>query len=81
MSVDPWTVVARRERLLHDLAHDLKLKADQGAGVFTPIAADVSKEEDVQRIASTIRDLHSRVDILVNAAGTDEISLLRNLSH
>ncbi|HXP30312.1 MAG TPA: SDR family oxidoreductase [Stellaceae bacterium] len=58
-------VTAARER--DEIAH---VAAEAGApGRFLPILADVTKEEDCQRVVAAALDRFGRLDVLVNNAG------------
>ncbi len=57
-------LVARREARLNDLARELG-----GSERAVPIAADLTKPEDRDRLAATLDDLGARVDVLINNAG------------
>lgn len=57
-------LVARRDDLLRELAQELNASL---AGSAKWIAADLTDEQDLQRVISALRDEH--VDILINNAG------------
>jgi gluconate 5-dehydrogenase len=60
-------LAARRVDACEKLAHEL----ESGHGVRAiPVAADVSKEEDVERVVETAMGELGRLDILVNSAAT-----------
>src|SRR5664280_2807792 len=60
-------VVATAARELSEIEH---VAAEAGAlGRVLPIFADVTKEEDCQRVVATALDRFGRLDVLVNNAG------------
>lgn len=52
---------------LDKMVRELKLEQDQ----YVTVAADVSKEEDVQRFVVETHNAFGRIDILLNNAGTE----------
>ncbi|XP_054266758.1 farnesol dehydrogenase-like [Macrosteles quadrilineatus] len=57
--------VARREERLKDIKERLKEKP----GTFHPIKCDITKEEDVKRTFTWVKESLGGVDVLVNNAG------------
>jgi NAD(P)-dependent dehydrogenase (short-subunit alcohol dehydrogenase family) len=60
-------IVARRPDVLEDAAAEIKAATN---GDVTPISADVSQLDQIERMFEKVIDAHGRVDILVNNAGT-----------
>jgi NAD(P)-dependent dehydrogenase (short-subunit alcohol dehydrogenase family) len=60
-------ICARREDVLEGAARRL---AEETGGEVVPVAADVSRVEDVERLMQTALDRFGRLDALVNNAGT-----------
>src|SRR4051812_4616014 len=58
-------LAARNEQALHDLADEIRAAGGQAV----PVVADVGREEDVARIASTALEEFGRFDTWVNNAG------------
>lgn len=68
---------ARREERLEEL---VKISKDF-AGTIIPLAGDVAKEEDLQKIIDVTMDNFGRIDILVNNAGIlDDFTPIANLT-
>ena len=59
------TVAARRPEKLSAAARDLRA----GGHDVAEVAADLTSEEDVRRVAQAHRERHRRLDVLVNSAG------------
>ena len=60
-------IVARRPDVLEGAAAEIKAATN---GEVTPISADVSQVDQIERMFEKVIDAHGRVDILVNNAGT-----------
>ena len=70
-------ICARRSDVLESTAADIR--AETGGEVM-PISADVTKQEDVDRMFDTIAAEYGRLDILVNNAGTSAANLFENVT-
>lgn len=63
-------IVARNEERLAEAAREMALSAHSGdAPVVLPIAADVQRAEEVQRVVATALARFGHLDILINNAG------------
>ncbi|HEX8104303.1 MAG TPA: SDR family oxidoreductase [Solirubrobacteraceae bacterium] len=60
------TVAARRAEKLADAVIQLQ---QEGIDDIVEVAADMSSEEDIQRVVQAHRDRYGRLDVLVNNAG------------
>lgn len=70
-------ICARRADVLESAAADIR--AETGGEVM-PISADVTNQEDVDRMFDAIADEYGRLDILVNNAGTSAANLFENVT-
>ncbi len=70
-------IAARTEKHLEEAAADLRAK--YGVKVL-PVAADLSRPEEVERFVSTALAQFDRIDILVNVAGNAPAGRLNELS-
>ena len=61
------TLAARRVQSCEDVAH--RLETNYGVRTLA-VAADVSDEDDVERLVSTVSDEFGSVDVVVNSAAT-----------
>jgi NAD(P)-dependent dehydrogenase (short-subunit alcohol dehydrogenase family) len=66
-------IAARRMERLEALAKEL-------GGSVTPMATDVAREEEVERLFSETIALHGRLDLLVNNAGIADGTAIEELS-
>ncbi|MFQ5942876.1 MAG: SDR family oxidoreductase [Anaerolineales bacterium] len=69
-------VASRTSSELDEIVADIQ--ADGGEA--SAIVADASQREDVQALAEFVREVHGRVDVLVNSAGTSLIASLEATS-
>ncbi|MDE5413883.1 SDR family NAD(P)-dependent oxidoreductase [Alkalihalobacterium chitinilyticum] len=60
-------LVGRTESKLNDVAKEIN--ASFGEGTATPFPTDVTKEEDVMKLAQFVQDTFGRLDVVVNNAG------------
>lgn len=63
-------LAARRENVLQDLARECEAI---GGGRTLPVATDVSKRTDMEKLARTAIDTFGRVDVWINNAGVGAI--------
>lgn len=70
-------IAARTEKRLEEVAADLRVK--YGVKVL-PVAADLSRPEEVERFVSAALTQLDRIDILVNVAGNAPTGRLNELS-
>ena len=70
-------ICARRADVLESAAADIR--AETGGEVM-PISADVTNQEDVDRMFDAIAAEYGRLDILVNNAGTSAANLFENVT-
>jgi 3-oxoacyl-[acyl-carrier protein] reductase len=66
-------MVARRETALDDAARRIH---EQTGAVTHPIAADIRRADDCQRILDDVLQRHGRIDVLVNNDGAPPIGML-----
>lgn len=67
-------VVARRKDRLEALAAELE-KAHRGLSVL-PVAADLARRDDVDRMLAEVREKAGEVDVLINNAGFGDMDFL-----
>ena len=63
-------VIARRKERLEALAEDLEAAGRQAL----PVACDVTREDEVERLVQTVLGRFGRLDILVNNAGVSNVA-------
>jgi NADP-dependent 3-hydroxy acid dehydrogenase YdfG len=67
LAADGWTVVVSGRR--QDALDAVVAKIAKNGGKAEAVALDVSKSDDVTRVADQILKAHGRIDLLVNSAG------------
>ncbi len=67
LAADGWTVVVSGRR--KDALDAVVAKITRSGGKAEAIALDVSKSDDVTKVADQILKHHGRIDLLVNSAG------------
>ncbi len=70
-------ICARRIEVLESAAEEIRTAT---WGEVTPVAADVTKQEDVENLFDVIAEKYGRLDILVNNAGTSAANLFENVT-
>jgi short-subunit dehydrogenase len=70
-------LAARRLDRLEQLAHEID-QLGTGAQAL-PVAADLSRLDDIQRLVATTRDRFGRIDVLFNNAGFGRLGWLEDL--
>ena len=70
-------VCARREEVLRAAASEV---AEATGAEIVPVAADVTRAEDVERVIETAVERFGRLDILVNNAGTSAAGAFESLT-
>jgi short-subunit dehydrogenase len=68
-------VAARRTDLLNEIVANIKA----AGGHAVPVTMDISKPEDVQRLADTAVSLFGKVDVWINMAGVGAIGAFWNI--
>src|SRR5437870_2764613 len=70
-------ICARRVEVLERAAHDV---AENTGAEIVPVAADLTKSADIERVVQTAVDRFGRLDILVNNAGHSRAAPFETLS-
>src|SRR4030067_2842747 len=65
---------ARRLDRLETLANEIQANGGQAL----PVAADLTRLEDIQNLVKTTLDHYGQIDVLLNNAGVDRLDLLEN---